>query len=246
MWRHLRVYRYSRSPWASALQTTLQGEQHGPARPHEGEPSPHEGAAWLRNAIVHHVKRASPYGKRRPWHTLSTMPASHAGHGWSDTSVGARTRRGLAMALQANLPDPVRVWGAAERGWGPRAPRHLTHAVGVFHTAFNLLTGLPTGSLDTPHSPFTWTRAPKPFCAPRPLRRILQWAPWYGNGSRNALNSRADGRRQGNVSPPAPPTVLCRRQEDVKSSHPLQCLVVSELGSRVPSRILSSAPQGED
>src|SRR5262249_27526237 len=103
-------------------------------------------------------------------------------------------------------------------------------------TTFNPLTGLPTGSLGTPHSPFTWTRAPKQFYAPRPSRRILLWAPWCGNGSRNAWNSRADGRRQGKVSPPAPPPDLCRRQEEVKSSHPVQCLVVTELWRRVPSR----------
>ena len=200
MWRHLRVYRYSRSPWASALQTTLQGEQHGPARPHEGEPSPHEGAAWLRNAIVHHVKRASPYGKRRPWHTLSTMPASHAGHGWSDTSVGARTRRGLAMALQANLPDPVRVWGAAERGSGPRAPRHLTHAVGVFHTAFNLFRlGSQLGVWTHPHSPFTWTRAPKPFCAPNPSGAYFDGRLGTAIDRGTPQTTQQDGRRQGNI-----------------------------------------------
>jgi hypothetical protein len=39
MWKHLRVYRYSMSPWSEALQTTLQGEQHAPERRHEEEAS---------------------------------------------------------------------------------------------------------------------------------------------------------------------------------------------------------------
>ena len=96
-------------------------------------------------------------------------------------------------------------------------------------TTFNPLTRLPTGSLGTLPSPCTWTHAPKPFYAPRPSRRIPLWALWCGNGSRNAWNSKADGRRHGKGSPPAPAPELCRRQEEVKSSHPLQCLVVSEL-----------------
>ena len=77
------------SPWASAAQTTLRGEQHGPERPHEREPSPQEVVAGLRNDMVNPLTRVEPYGKRSPWHTLSEMPASHTRNGWSDTSVGA-------------------------------------------------------------------------------------------------------------------------------------------------------------
>jgi len=40
--KHHRVYRYPTSPWSSALQTTLEGEQHAPERHHAGEASPQE------------------------------------------------------------------------------------------------------------------------------------------------------------------------------------------------------------
>jgi len=40
--KHPRVYRYPTSPWSSALQTTLEGEQHAPERHHAGEASPQE------------------------------------------------------------------------------------------------------------------------------------------------------------------------------------------------------------
>jgi SRSO17 transposase len=40
--KHHRVYRYPMSPWSSALQTTLEGEQHAPERHHAGEASPQE------------------------------------------------------------------------------------------------------------------------------------------------------------------------------------------------------------
>jgi hypothetical protein len=40
--KHHRVYRYPMSPWRSALQTTLEGEQHAPERHHAGEASPQE------------------------------------------------------------------------------------------------------------------------------------------------------------------------------------------------------------
>ena len=54
----------------------------------------------------HHLKRVEPYGKRRPWHTLSAMPATHAHNGWSDASVRASAMPGLVMALQVTLPSP--------------------------------------------------------------------------------------------------------------------------------------------
>ena len=86
------------------------------------------------HAMVHHLKRAEPYGKRSPWQTLSEMPASHARNGWSDASVGARAMRCLATALQGTLTYPVGVLGSRRARMGPPATRHLHHAVCVFST----------------------------------------------------------------------------------------------------------------
>ena len=57
--------------------------------------------------MVNHVKRVEPYGKRRPWQTLSEMPASHTRNGWSDARVGASAMQGMVLAIQGNLPYPV-------------------------------------------------------------------------------------------------------------------------------------------
>jgi hypothetical protein len=46
------------SPWSSALRATSEGEQHAPERRLEGEASPQDEFAWLRNAMVIHKKRA--------------------------------------------------------------------------------------------------------------------------------------------------------------------------------------------
>jgi hypothetical protein len=54
------------SPWSSALRATSEGEQHAPERRLEGEASPQDECAWLRNAMVIHKKRASPYGEPGP------------------------------------------------------------------------------------------------------------------------------------------------------------------------------------
>ena len=121
------------SPWVSASQATLRGEQHGPERHHERETSPQEVVAWLRNDMVHHVKRAEPYGKMSPGHTLSKMPASHARNGWSATRGGASTMLDIGMAIQVNLPSPVCRLGSRRARMGPPVTRHLQHAVCVFH-----------------------------------------------------------------------------------------------------------------
>ena len=121
------------SPWASASQTTLRGEQHGPERPHERETSPQEVVAWLRHDMVKHLKRAEPYGDTSPWHTLSAMPASHARNWWSETRVGARAMFCSAQALQVNLLSPGGRLGSRRARMGQPVTRHLHHAVGVCH-----------------------------------------------------------------------------------------------------------------
>ena len=79
--------------------------------------------------MVNHLKRAEPYGKTRPWHTLSEMPASHARNGWSDARVGASARVCIVMAVQVNLSYPVCRLGSRKERMGPPATRHLLHSV---------------------------------------------------------------------------------------------------------------------
>jgi len=64
------VYRHPRSRWSEASQTTLWCEQHAPARPHERETSPQEVVAWLRNDMVHHLKRGKALRERLPLTSL--------------------------------------------------------------------------------------------------------------------------------------------------------------------------------
>ena len=78
--------------------------------------------------MVHHLKRAEPYGKTRPWHTLSNMPASEARHCWSEARVGARAMVDIATALQVNLTYPVGVLGSRRERMGQPVTRHLHHA----------------------------------------------------------------------------------------------------------------------
>ena len=129
-------------PWASASQTTLRGEQPGPARHQERATSPQEVVAGLRHDLVHHVKRASPSGATRPWPPVSTMPASQAHHGWNAARGGARAMSCIATALQGNLPSPVGRLGSRRERTGQPATRPLHHAACVFHTAHGkLLSG---------------------------------------------------------------------------------------------------------
>ena len=58
------------SPWSEAPETTLECEQHAPERPHERETSPQEVVAWLRNDLVHHLKRGKALRDRLPLPSL--------------------------------------------------------------------------------------------------------------------------------------------------------------------------------
>jgi len=85
--------------------------------------------------MVHHVKRAEPYGDTRPWQTVSKMPASHARKGWNEARVGAQAMSDSATAIPVNLPSPVCRLGSRRARTGPRATRPLSHAACVCHTA---------------------------------------------------------------------------------------------------------------
>ena len=78
--------------------------------------------------MVHHLKRAEPYGKTRPWHTLSEMPASHARNGWNEARGGASAMIYIVMAIQVNLPSPVCRLGSRRARTGQPGTRHLHHA----------------------------------------------------------------------------------------------------------------------
>ena len=114
--------------------------------------------------MVHHLKRAEPYGKRRPWPPWSAMPASHARHGWRDARGGARARGDLATALQAHLADPGGVPGSRSARRGPPVTRHLTHAVCVDDTEHGRLREGGQGA---------WTGGKgDPNDTPRPSRSV--------------------------------------------------------------------------
>ena len=82
-----------------------------------------------------HKKRASPYGKTRPWHPLSMRPARPARHGWNEARVGARAMFDIATAIPVNLSYPVCRLGSRRERTGQPGTRHLPHSACVFHAA---------------------------------------------------------------------------------------------------------------
>src|SRR5712691_1826755 len=109
------------SPWSEAPETTLRCEQHAPERPHEGEASPQEVVAWLRDDTVHHLKRGKAL---RGTLTLTSLvyevsPSSLK----ADTSAARKDQgppaAGMATVTEVNLFYPLcKDWGAAKRGRG--------------------------------------------------------------------------------------------------------------------------------
>src|SRR6266478_7167720 len=92
MSQDLSVCRDALSPWSSALQTTLQGEQHAPERRHAEEALRHEVArliVW--HAIVTRpvVPSAVSYEVRQQGNALSNA----LGHGTHSHPTGTRTAR---------------------------------------------------------------------------------------------------------------------------------------------------------
>src|SRR5580765_6457479 len=90
------VYRYSVSPWSSALQTTLQGEQHAPKRRHEEEALRHAAArlivwqvVWTRPVVPSTVS----YEVRQQGNALSNA----LGQGTHSHSTGTGTVRGRCL-----------------------------------------------------------------------------------------------------------------------------------------------------
>ena len=123
------MYRHPTSPGSAASSTTLRGAPQAPDRPHEGEASPQEVGAGLRQERGPHWQRASPSGQRRPGPPWSAMPARHARHAGSAPRGGASARRGRGRARPGTRPAPAGCLGRRRARTGPRATRPLPQAV---------------------------------------------------------------------------------------------------------------------
>ena len=230
------MYRHPTSPGSAASSTTLRGAPQAPDRPHEGEASPQEVGAGLRQERGPHWQRASPSGQRRPGPPWSAMPARHARHAGSAPRGGASARRGRGRARPGTRPAPAGCLGRRRARTGPRATRPLPQAVYGIQAAHGRRRegweGEWAGGQGAPNDP------------PRPARRV---GGGRGGGGRSRRPHGAGPQGAG----PAPGAV--RRTKGDGAPRPPRTRKLATRGGRVaagarganPSAVLRRPPQGQ-